>query len=58
MDVVDASNAKTDLLGHGYVASNSRLLDDLAAIINMKRAPPRKLLPQTSPAGSPYWQFP
>jgi esterase/lipase superfamily enzyme len=58
MDIVDASNAKTDLLGHGYVASNSGLLDDLAAIINTKRAPPRKLLPQTSPAGSPYWRFP
>jgi esterase/lipase superfamily enzyme len=58
VDLVDASEVRTDLLGHGYIASSAILLDDLAAVLNQKLQLPRKLRSRVSPAGGQYWSFP
>ena len=58
VDLVDASEVRTDLLGHGYVASSALLLDDLGAVLTQKLQLPRKLRPRVSAVGSRYWSFP
>jgi hypothetical protein len=43
MDTVDATRVRTDWLGHGSFQSDS-FLEDLAALLNEERPPPRRLL--------------
>ncbi len=58
MDMIDATEVPTDLLGHGYIASTQDLLDDLVLLIQQKKAPPRGKLRSAVAAGGSYWKLP
>jgi esterase/lipase superfamily enzyme len=55
MHVVDASAARTDLMGHGYVASSARLIDELTQLLVDKLPLPRRLSRQSTAGGRTYW---
>jgi esterase/lipase superfamily enzyme len=59
MDSIDASRTSTDLLGHGYYASNRAMVDDVLALLDGVRAgdKARRLAPQTQPP-STWWLIP
>ncbi|HEY9508063.1 MAG TPA: alpha/beta fold hydrolase [Gemmatimonadales bacterium] len=57
-DTIDASDIDTDLLGHGYIASNRDVIDDLILLVEQKRAPPRIRLQPASQNGAAYWLLP
>jgi hypothetical protein len=48
----------TDLLGHGYIASNRDVIDDLVLLVGKKRSPPRAHLRQATSNGRVYWRLP
>jgi esterase/lipase superfamily enzyme len=57
-DTIDASDLDTDLLGHGYIASNRDVIDDLILLVEQKRPPPRIRLQPASQNGAAYWLLP
>jgi esterase/lipase superfamily enzyme len=57
-DTIDASDVDTDLLGHGYIASNRDVIDDLVLLLEKKSPPPRARLVQAARAGAIYWRLP
>ncbi|HEU5041034.1 MAG TPA: alpha/beta fold hydrolase, partial [Gemmatimonadales bacterium] len=58
VDTIDASELDTDLLGHGYIASNRDVIDDLVLLVSEKRSPPRTRLRRSSFNGQTYWLLP
>ena len=57
-DTIDASDIDTDLLGHGYIASNRDVIDDLILLVEQKRPPPRIRLQPATHDGAAYWLLP
>ena len=57
-DTIDASSLKTDLLGHGYIASNKSLIDDLVRLLRDKLALPRSGLERVDTQMGTFWRFP
>ncbi len=58
MDTVDASNVKTDMLGHGYFSSTRELINDLHHVVCNELPPPKRNLSQRMLNNLPYWLFP
>jgi len=58
MDTVDASNVKTDLLGHSYFGDSTTVMSDLFYLIRKRMKPQERfaLEPMHSTAGD-YWRF-
>jgi esterase/lipase superfamily enzyme len=58
MDTVDASNIKTDFMGHSYFADNSTVMSDLFYLIRQGLKPAERfaLEPVRSSSGE-YWRF-
>lgn len=57
MDTVDASNVKTDFLGHSFFGDSTTVITDLFCLIRKRQKPgERGLVPANSPAGE-YWRF-
>lgn len=59
IDTVDATNVKTDMLGHGYFAETQALINDIYNIVRNELAPERRnLRRQLSNDNLIYWLFP
>ncbi|TSA24726.1 alpha/beta hydrolase [bacterium] len=59
IDTVDATNVRTDLLGHGYFASARALILDIYNLVRNELEPKRRnLAPRTAKGGLTYWLFP
>ena len=58
MDTIDASNVKTELLGHSYFAERTTVLSDIFYLIrqNLKPSERAGLEPSRSPTGD-FWRF-
>jgi esterase/lipase superfamily enzyme len=56
-DMVDVSSLSTGLLGHGYIASNESLIDDLFVLFRDRRAPPRDNMDRVDTPGGAYWRL-
>ena len=58
MDTIDATNADTSLLGHGYYSSNAPILSDLYGLVTSGLPPGQRFqLRRRSRDGLPYWEF-
>jgi esterase/lipase superfamily enzyme len=59
MHTVDASNVKTDFLGHSYYADTCTLLGDLFSLIHNRKGPDERFALEkvTSAKQDPYWRF-
>lgn len=58
MDTIDATNADTSLLGHGYYSSNAPILSDLYGLITSGLPPERRFqLQEGRRNGVTYWEF-
>ena len=59
IDTVDATTVATDMLGHGYFASNQKLIEDLHLVTDQELDPgARRLLERTHANGLKYWEIP
>jgi len=58
LDTIDATNVKTDLLGHSYFGDSSTVMSDLFYVIRKRLKPSERfaLEPVLSPVGD-YWRF-
>lgn len=58
MDTIDASTVDTDLLGHGYFASNRAVIDDLFALLRNNVGPDRRNLRRVADGSQVHWRLP
>lgn len=58
MDTIDASTVDTDLLGHGYFASNRAVIDDLFALLRNNAGPDRRNLRRVANGTQVHWRLP
>lgn len=58
LDTVDASNAATDLLGHGYFAENKRVIDDIFLLVRHELPPAERRLERRPKGDLAYWVMP
>jgi esterase/lipase superfamily enzyme len=56
VDTIDATNAATDLIGHGYFAHDASILADIDQVLD-DRPPPRTHLETRRLGSAPYWEF-
>ena len=57
VDTIDVTRLSTGLLGHGYIASNESLIEDLIELIGQKRGPPRKKTERVDVAAGTFWRL-
>ncbi|SMC53981.1 alpha/beta hydrolase [Pedobacter nyackensis] len=57
IDTVDASKETTDLLGHGYFAHNSALIDDIFQLTRHGLSPADRNLRKKESGEHTYWEF-
>jgi esterase/lipase superfamily enzyme len=57
VDTIDASDVRTDFLGHGYFAATLPLLNDIHSIIFHAQKPEGRMLKQVAAGGVKYWRF-
>jgi esterase/lipase superfamily enzyme len=59
IDTIDATNVRTDLLGHGYFASTKALILDIYNLVRNELDPLRRnLASRRTKGGLTYWLFP
>lgn len=56
IDSIDATAARTDPAGHGYVTNSGLVIQDVSEVLNGTGVPRFWLRPKTSPAGK-YWRI-
>ena len=54
-ETVDASSISVDLLGHGYIAAASVVVDDLLHLLEDKSPPRPRLKASQTPGGASFW---
>jgi esterase/lipase superfamily enzyme len=57
VDTIDASDVRTDFLGHGYFAATLPLLNDIHSVIINAQRPEGRMLKQVAAGGLKYWRF-
>lgn len=57
LETIDASEIDTDLLGHGYYASNKEVIDDLGMLIRRALPAAQRHLPSEQRNGQAYWRL-
>ncbi|MCU0433268.1 MAG: alpha/beta fold hydrolase [Bacteroidia bacterium] len=57
VDTIDASDVRTDFLGHGYFAATLPLLNDIHSVIFHAHKPEGRMLKQVAAGGLKYWRF-
>lgn len=57
VDTIDASDVRTDFLGHGYFAATLPLLNDIHSVIFHAQKPEGRMLKQVAAGGVKYWRF-
>jgi hypothetical protein len=58
LDTIDASDIRTDFVGHSYYGDSESVLGDLRnLILNRKRAEERSGLTPIDSSGGRYWAF-
>ena len=59
IDTVEASNVKTDAIGHGYFSNTKVLLDDIHDVVDNEMDPNKRHLRELQWEGDlVYWLFP
>ncbi|MBI2967730.1 MAG: alpha/beta hydrolase [Bacteroidetes bacterium] len=58
LDTIDASNVKSNWLGHSYIFETYELLSDLHYLLNEGTIPDNRLLHERKKNSLKYWQFP
>lgn len=57
IDTIDASHVDTDLLGHGYFAQTSTLLNDIGSLLQDGKDPENRGLLPLKKGDAAYWSF-
>jgi esterase/lipase superfamily enzyme len=57
IEVIDATEIDSSLLGHSYYGSNIQVLDDIANLFRNKALADRKYLEYQADATPPHWSF-
>lgn len=58
LETIDASSVDTDMLGHGYYASNKAVIDDMVKLIRQALPAARRPLVTAQRNGQAYWRLP
>lgn len=58
IDTIDASNAHTGLLGHGYFETTAALIGDIHELITRNASPEERKLVRSTQGRNVFWKFP